>query len=246
MTIIFHNGTEETYRKDITDEQATKIQTMLDKADKPKKAKKPEIPYVDLGKEDFENDIFDDDGILDLSLIEDCLRDAEYVHWRDNTGEKDNKKPFRLLINDKYLIEFKVTRGYCVESTWDSRIWHADCEIKLISTDEAIPDVEKRPAPVVEEAKPLVVGENEMLFMGDVVEVLNELGTVKLIGGGKFWKDEKVHATAAPWEDFELKNGTHVYCAKELKNVIIFKLNPEDKEYYLSPMKNWYEQVKEN
>ena len=81
--------------------------------------------FVLLKPINFGNDIFNEDGDFDTDCVTECLKDGEYVHWDDQTGEKDNRLPFRLLINDKYFIEFKVERGECIEATWDHRIWRA-------------------------------------------------------------------------------------------------------------------------
>lgn len=93
------------------------------------------LTFYDVGTADFENDIYGEDGEIDLDCVRECLEDSDYCTWNDESGDKDNAKPFRLLINDKYLVQFGVERGYCVESTWDHRIWHADCvDVQLIET----------------------------------------------------------------------------------------------------------------
>ena len=248
MTITIESGSLGViYTKDnISEELSAKIQALIKKEEKPKKVRKPVLPYVELGDADFGNDIFDDDGELDFDMISDVLKDSDYISWSDRTGEKDNAKPFRILINNKYLIEYEVGRGDCIEATWDHRIWEAVCmNMKLLSVDENVKDVKKREPIIAEEPKPSVLAEDEILFMGDVSKVLNSYeNPFRLKGGGKYWKDDTAHATKEPWANIELKNGTLVYGVKELKNVLIYKLEPESEDYYLSPMKNWYEEVK--
>jgi hypothetical protein len=144
MTIIFEDGSGLTYKKDVTDKQLEKIKAILEKEEKPKKVRKPKLPYVELENADFGNDIFNDDGDFDLDYVSDALRASDYISWSDKTGEKDNERPFRILINNKYLVEFEVGQGECVEATWDSRIWRGEClNIKLISNDETVKDVKR-------------------------------------------------------------------------------------------------------
>jgi len=132
-SIIEKNGITNGTSAQVTEAQYKKIQDILN----PKvKEKKIVLPYKDLGKdnESFE-DILNDTGELDLELVQEILEDGDYCDWDDETGHKDNAKPFRLLINNKYLIEWEVERGECIEATWDHRIWGADCvRLKLIET----------------------------------------------------------------------------------------------------------------
>ena len=119
---------------EVTEEQYKKIDKILKPP--PPEPKKIVLPYNDLGSEtwdDITDEDFDESINEDFEKIEDFLRDGDFVHWDDDSGDKDNKKPFRLLINDKWLIEFKVVRGECIEATWDHRIWRADVDyIKII------------------------------------------------------------------------------------------------------------------
>jgi hypothetical protein len=220
-----------------TKEQVAKIEAVL--IPKVKIPKPPQLPYKDLGSDDFGNDIFDDDGNIDFGCIEDCLYDCDYLRWSDSTGEKDNSKPFRLLINNKYLIEFIVKRGDCVEATWDSRIWDADCtSIVLISTNESVPDVEKRVIVPPVPPAPIVLAPDEMMLFDKPTKVLNiyPLAFAKTTPMGRI----------SPCSGKQDPNptvirNTPLYDVRELENVLIFKLNEEDEYYYVTCHKNWIE-----
>ena len=79
------------------------------------------------------SEIFTDDNQLDdYCMLEDILKDAEYTKWPDDDGGEEDK-PTRLWINNKYLIEFTVGSGECIESSWDCRIWSGEAiDLKLI------------------------------------------------------------------------------------------------------------------
>ena len=111
--------------------------------------------------------------------------------------------------------------------------------IELISTDENIPDVEKKPKPIIKEPEPIVLASNEILLFDKPHKILKTFANpCELIGRKPYWLDDKAHAVCEPWVDVELKNGSIVYDVKELKNVLLFKLNPNDTKYYLSPEKH--------
>ena len=97
------------------------------------------IGFIDLGAtEDGEIEIeemLDEEGNLDTDLVREWLQyETDYCTWNDETGEDDNEFPFRLLLAGKYLVEFEVEQGDCVEASWDGRCWTANCiNVKLIS-----------------------------------------------------------------------------------------------------------------
>ena len=94
---------------------------------------------VELADIDFGNDIFNEENEFDLDCVIECLKDAEYISWNNETGVYDNKYPFRTLINNKYLVQFEVEIGECIEATWKDTIWSAECsKIELISINENI------------------------------------------------------------------------------------------------------------
>ena len=106
MTITFTDpsGLILTY-SDVSDEKIDKIMAILKKEAKPKKARKPKPTFTDLGNtDDFENDIFDEHGNFCLDTVRDLIEDSDYCNWDDEDGESDNELPFRLLINNKYLV----------------------------------------------------------------------------------------------------------------------------------------------
>jgi len=227
------------------DEVKKVINKRLNKEAKAKLPKKPKPLFVELGNVDFGNFIFDEDGEFNLECVAQCLDDEEYISWDDRTGEKDNKLPFRILINNKYLVQFEVGQGECIEATWEHRIWGGEClNIQLISTDETVADVEKAPSPVIEELAPIVLAEDEIMLLGQPTKVLKTFDNpFKLVGITPYWLDDTAHATCEPWENVDLENGAVVYEVKELQNVLIFKLNPGDENYYLSPLKNKYKEI---
>ena len=51
----------------LTEELFTKVKKAIEV--KPKKEKKPKPLFKDLGKDDFETDIYDEEGELDLDLV---------------------------------------------------------------------------------------------------------------------------------------------------------------------------------
>jgi hypothetical protein len=221
-----------------TKEQVAKIEAVL--IPKVKIPKPPQLPYKDLGSEDFGNDIFDDDGNIDFGCIEDCLYDCDYLRWSDSTGEKDNSKPFRLLINNKYLIEFIVKRGDCVEATWDSRIWDADCtSIVLISTNESVPDVEKRVIVPPVPPAPIVLAPDEMMLFGKPTKILNicQCTSAKSI-------PHKVYPMSDTQKVPNITYGQNLYDVRELERTLIFKLDKNDEHYFMTVEKDWVEPAK--
>lgn len=94
-----------------------------------------EDEYDDIDKPEFtdleeiecnDEEIYDENGALDLNLVEDAIKEFGIVSWDDETGEYDNSIPFRLIIktnSNKHIFQFNVERGECIEATWDHRIW---------------------------------------------------------------------------------------------------------------------------
>lgn len=218
---------------------------------KPKAAAKPKAisgkttkpKFVDLGEDDFESDIYDEDGELNLDFIKDCLMDAEYAQWDDKTGEKDNAKPFRLLVNKKFLIEFEVTRGDCIEATWDSRIWRAEIDsIKLIETLEKKDKSKSKINPFQK-----CFGDIQVLTEVNYSTASGKKEVIKISNCGAKWMnwshDYYAHFEEVELvEDFEdttlkkfgveLKSGMHIYHFYQSDNFFIFKLKPEDEKFY--------------
>lgn len=97
---------------------------------------KPE--FMDLGWcDDDIDEIYDENGALDLNLVEDYIKEVGIVSWDDETGEDDNEFPFRVKIktsSNEHLFQFSVERGECIEATWDHRIWG----IKIIDLKQII------------------------------------------------------------------------------------------------------------
>jgi len=220
-----------------TKEQVDKILGVL--IPKVKKPKVPQLPYNHIGNADFGNDIFDDDGNLDLDCVQDYLQDGDYCQWDDRTGEKDNKKPFRLLINNKYLIEFIVEQGECIEATWDSRIWRADCSVFLISEDESVKDVEKKVIVPPVPPAPIVLAANEMLLFGKATKVLNicPCSTAKT-------SPHKIYPMSESQEVPTINRGRLLYDVRELERTLIFKMDENDEHYFMTLEKDWVEPTK--
>lgn len=125
---------------EVDQNQFDKIKKILEP--KEKKPKKPVLPYykgndIILTEEEI-NDIFtEDDELDDVNLLEDILRDSDCLRWleRDH-GQED--KPTRLWINKRYLIEFTLGSGECIEATWDHTIWGGEAlDLKLIEAKNA-------------------------------------------------------------------------------------------------------------
>lgn len=129
----FDNRTE---TLSISDKQYQNLKGIFNLKDEKLKKKKPVLPYKLLKPDDeFFDDILNSKKELDLKKVKEILNDGDYCSWDDETGDKDNAKPFRLLIRDKYLIEWEVGRGECIEATWDCTIWEGVClNLKLIET----------------------------------------------------------------------------------------------------------------
>ena len=93
--------------------------------------------------------------------------------------------------------------------------------------------------PICFSAASIVLAINEILLFDKPHKILKTFANpCELIGRKPYWLDDKAHAVCEPWVDVELKNGSIVYDVKELKNVLLFKLNPNDTKYYLSPEKH--------
>jgi hypothetical protein len=121
---------------EVDENQFDKIKKILEP--KEKKPEKPVLPYykgndiIDLTEEEI-NDIFtDDDELDDVNLLENILRDSDCLRWLErDCGQED--KPTRLWVNNRYLIEFTLGSGECIEATWDHTIWRGEAlDLKLI------------------------------------------------------------------------------------------------------------------
>lgn len=120
---------------ELDEDQVKKINKIL--VPKEKKVKKPVLPYYDgndinLTEEEI-NEIFtEDDQLDDPELLEDILRDSDCLRWEERDYGVDDK-PTRLLINNRYLIEFTLGSGECIEATWSHTIWGGEAiDLKLL------------------------------------------------------------------------------------------------------------------
>lgn len=98
-----------------------------------------EDEYDDIDKPEFLNleeircnneEIYNENGSVNLSLVKDIIKEYGIVSWDDETGEEDNELPFLIKIktdSDEHTFKFSVKRGECIEATWEHRIW--DIEI---------------------------------------------------------------------------------------------------------------------
>ena len=75
----------------------------------------------------------DNDGNFDTNSEELKLLLDDYSYWDDETGSLDNQRPFRMWINEKYLIEWNVYKGEPQEINWVNFGYGANSSnIKLI------------------------------------------------------------------------------------------------------------------
>jgi len=120
---------------ELTSEQVTKLNKIL--ATKEKKPKKPVLPYYDgndinLTEEEINAIFTEDDQLDDVDLLEEILHDSDCLRWQERDyGQED--KPTRLWINNRYLIEFTLGSGECIEATWSHTIWGGEAiDLKLV------------------------------------------------------------------------------------------------------------------
>jgi hypothetical protein len=122
-------------RFELDEDQVNKINKIL--RPKKKKPKAPVLPYYDgndinLTEEEINQIFTEDDQLDDVDLLEDILHDSDCLRWGDRDyGQED--KPTRLWINNRYLIEFILGSGECIEATWSHTIWGGEAiDLKLI------------------------------------------------------------------------------------------------------------------
>jgi hypothetical protein len=123
---------------ELTSEQVTKLNKILaTKEKKPKAPRPPKLPYYDgndinLTEEEINQIFTEDDQLDDADLLEDILRDSDCLRWKDRDyGQED--KPTRLWLNNRYLIEFTLGSGECIEATWSHTIWGCEAiDLKLV------------------------------------------------------------------------------------------------------------------
>ena len=151
--------------------------------------------------------------------------------------------PFRLLVNEKFLIEFEVCRGSCIEATWDSRIWEADItSIKLVETLE-----KKDKAKSAINAFQKCFGDIDVRTTVDYSSSTGYKEVITISNSSTKWMNRSHNISAkfseveliADFEDanlkkfgVELKAGMRIYDFTQADNLFVFKLKPEDKTYY--------------
>jgi hypothetical protein len=241
--IITKDGTE-VENLVIDDVAFSKIKKAITVKPKPVASKTVKPKFEDLGEDDFEDDIYDEDGKINLELVKECLEDSDYIQWNDKTGEKDNKKPFRLLINKKFLIEFEVSQGICIEATWEHRIWDAEISsIKLVQTLE-IEDKAKETINAFEKSFGKIEVRNIPDYSRsgdchkDIIDIsgsatkwMNRYHDIDFrYPQAKFTQD--LDDAKLQKFDIQIKEGTVVYDLAQSEHFFVFKLKPEDIVYY--------------